>query len=199
MSIASDVKNDKTHSFCKLNFQKNVEIDLKDSIDTSIAIIENILSITSSLNSKNENSVFDINQKQFSETDSESSDNDSENDEIISKMEIDEFIERIVNYLNIDNTLLVLSMMMLDKILANNFILTERNVHKVIFICFMETQKFFEDENYKNSDYAKVCGISVNELLLMEVSFMELINYNMFVKEEEYIEYNKSFECLWKY
>lgn len=199
MSIASDVKNDKTHSFCKLNFQKNVEIDLKDSIDTSIAIIKNILSITSSLNSKNENSVFDINQKQFSETDSESSDNDSENDEIISKMEIDEFIERIVNYLNIDNTLLVLSMMMLDKILANNFILTERNAHKVIFICFMETQKFFEDENYKNSDYAKVCGISVNELLLMEVSFMELINYNMFVKEEEYIEYNKSFECLWKY
>ena len=199
MSIASDVKNDKTHSFCKLNFQKNVEIHLKDSIDTSIAIIKNILSITSSLNSKNQNSVFEINQKQFSETDSESSDIDSENDEIISKMEIDEFIERIVNYLNIDNTLLVLSMMMLDKILANNFILTERNVHKVIFICFMETQKFFEDENYKNSDYAKVCGISVNELLLMEVSFMELINYNMFVKEEEYIEYNKSFECLWKY
>ena len=199
MSIASDIKNDKTHSFCKLNFQKNVEIDLKDSIDTSIAIIKNILSITSSLNSKNQNSVFEINQKQFSETDSESSDNDSENDEIISKMEIDEFIERIINYLKIDKTLLVLSMMMLDKILANNFILTERNVHKVIFICFMETQKFFEDENYKNSDYAKVCGISVNELLLMEVSFMELINYNMFVKEEEYIEYNKTFEGLWKY
>jgi hypothetical protein len=199
MSIASDVKNDKTHSFCKLNFQKNVEIDIKDSIDTSIAIIKNILSITSSLNSKNQNSVFEINQKQFSETDSESSDNDSENDEIISKMEIDEFIERIINYLKIDKTLLVLSMMMLDKILANNFILTERNVHKVIFICFMETQKFFEDENYKNSDYAKVCGISVNELLLMEVSFMELINYNMFVKEEEYIEYNKTFEGLWKY
>lgn len=199
MSIASDIKNDKTHSFCKLNFQKNVEIDIKDSIDTSIAIIKNILSITSSLNSKNQNSVFEINQKQFSETDSESSDNDSENDEIISKMEIDEFIERIINYLKIDKTLLVLSMMMLDKILANNFILTERNVHKVIFICFMETQKFFEDENYKNSDYAKVCGISVNELLLMEVSFMELINYNMFVKEEEYIEYNKTFEGLWKY
>lgn len=199
MSIASDIKNDKTHSFCKLNFQKNVEIDIKDSIDTSIAIIKNILSITSSINSKNQNSVFEINQKQFSETDSESSDNDSENDEIISKMEIDEFIERIINYLKIDKTLLVLSMMMLDKILANNFILTERNVHKVIFICFMETQKFFEDENYKNSDYAKVCGISVNELLLMEVSFMELINYNMFVKEEEYIEYNKTFEGLWKY
>jgi hypothetical protein len=199
MSIVSDIKNDKTHSFCKLNFQKNVEIDIKDSIDTSIAIIKNILSITSSLNSKNQNSVFEINQKQFSETDSESSDNDSENDEIISKMEIDEFIERIINYLKIDKTLLVLSMMMLDKILANNFILTERNVHKVIFICFMETQKFFEDENYKNSDYAKVCGISVNELLLMEVSFMELINYNMFVKEEEYIEYNKTFEGLWKY
>ena len=118
--------------------------------------------------------------------------------EIISKMEIDEFIERIVNYLHIDNTLLVLSMMILDKVLANKFILTENNVHKMIFICFMETQKFYEDENFKNKDYALVCGVSVDELLLMEVSFMELINFNLFIKDEDYQNYYKNFIQLCK-
>lgn len=198
MSIIYNERKDKYHTFLKLNFEKNAEIEIKNSINKSIRIIKNILNYTSSLKVKNQNSIFDINQKQFPETDSESSDNDSENEEIISKMEIEEFIERIVNYLKIDNSLLVLSMMILDKILSNNFILTEKNVHKIIFMCFMETQKFFEDENYNNSDYAKVCGVSINELLLMEVSFMELINFNMFIKEEDYIKYNKTFEQLWK-
>ena len=62
----------------------------------------------------------------------------------------------------------------------------------------METQKFYEDENFKNKDYALVCGVSVDELLLMEVSFMELINFNLFIKDEDYQNYYKNFIQLCK-
>ena len=191
MSIEHKIKIDLTNSFQKLAFTKDAQMEIRDSIDTCIGIIKNILKFTSKL--KPIKSIFDISQKQFPDTDSESSDNESENMEIISKMEIDEFIERIVNYLHIDNTLLVLSMMILDKILSNKFILTENNVHKMIFMCFMETQKFYEDESYKNKDYANVCGVNVDELLLMEVSFMEIINFNMFIKNEDFQNYYKIF------
>ena len=196
MSIEHEIKIDMTNPFSKLAFKKYAQMEIRDLIDTCIGIIKNILKFTSKLIPIK--SIFDINQKQFSDTDSDSSDNESENMEIISKMEIDEFIERIVNYLHIDNTLLVLSMMILDKVLANKFILTENNVHKMIFICFMETQKFYEDENFKNKDYALVCGVSVDELLLMEVSFMELINFNLFIKDEDYQNYYKNFIQLCK-
>jgi hypothetical protein len=196
MSIEHKKNIDSTNSFSKLSFKKHAQIEIRESIDTCIGIIKNILKFTSKFTPIK--SIFDINQKQYLDTDSESSDNESENMEIISKMEIDEFIERIVNYLHIDNTLLVLSMMILDKVLANKFILTENNVHKMIFICFMETQKFYEDENFKNKDYALVCGVNVDELLLMEVSFMELINFNLFIKDEDYQNYYKNFIQLCK-
>ena len=196
MSIEHKIKIDLTNSFQKLDFRKYAQIEIRESIDTCIGVIKNILKFTSKL--KPIKSIFDISQKQFPDTDSESSDNESENMEIISKMEIDEFIERIVNYLHIDNTLLVLSMMILDKILSNKFILTENNAHKMIFMCFMETQKFYEDESYKNKDYANVCGVNVDELLLMEVSFMEIINFNMFIKDEDFQNYYKNFIQLWR-
>ena len=196
MSIEHEIKIDMTNPFSKLAFKKYAQMEIRDSIDTFIGIIKNILKFTSKLIPIK--SIFDINQKQFPDTDSDSSDNESENMEIISKMEIDEFIERIVNYLHIDNTLLVLSMMNLDKVLSNKFILTENNVHKMIFMCFMETQKFYEDESYKNKDYANVCGVNVDELLLMEVSFMEIINFNMFIKDEDFQNYYKNFIQLWR-
>ena len=196
MSIEHEIKIDMTNPFSKLAFKKYAQMEIRDLIDTCIGIIKNILKFTSKLIPIK--SIFDINQKQFSDTDSDSSDNESENMEIISKMEIDEFIERIVNYLHIDNTLLVLSMMNLDKVLSNKFILTENNVHKMIFMCFMETQKFYEDESYKNKDYARVCGVSIDELLLMEVSFMEIINFNLYIKDEDYQNYYKNFIQLSK-
>ncbi len=196
MSIEHEIKIDMTNPFSKLAFKKYAQMEIRDLIDTCIGIIKNILKFTSKLIPIK--SIFDINQKQFPDTDSDSSDNESENMEIISKMEIDEFIERIVNYLHIDNTLLVLSMMNLDKVLSNKFILTENNVHKMIFMCFMETQKFYEDESYKNKDYARVCGVSIDELLLMEVSFMEIINFNLYIKDEDYQNYYKNFIQLSK-
>ena len=196
MSIEHEIKIDMTNPFSKLAFKKYAQMEIRDLIDTCIGIIKNILKFTSKLIPIK--SIFDINQKQFSDTDSDSSDNESENMEIISKMEIDEFIERIVNYLHIDNTLLVLSMMNLDKVLSNKFILTENNVHKMIFMCFMETQKFYEDESYKNKDYARVCGVSIDELLLMEVSFMEIINFSLYIKDEDYQNYYKNFIQLSK-
>ena len=196
MSIEHEIKIDMTNPFSKLAFKKYAQMEIRDLIDTCIGIIKNILKFTSKLIPIK--SIFDINQKQFPDTDSDSSDNESENMEIISKMEIDEFIERIVNYLHIDNTLLVLSMMNLDKVLSNKFILTENNVHKMIFMCFMETQKFYEDESYKNKDYARVCGVSIDELLLMEVSFMEIINFNLYIKDEDYQKYYKNFIQLSK-
>ena len=196
MSIEHEIKIDMTNPFSKLAFKKYAQMEIRDLIDTCIGIIKNILKFTSKLIPIK--SIFDINQKQFPDTDSDSSDNESENMEIISKMEIDEFIERIVNYLHIDNTLLVLSMMNLDKVLSNKFILTENNVHKMIFMCFMETQKFYEDESYKNKDYARVCGVSIDELLLMEVSFMEIINFSLYIKDEDYQNYYKNFIQLSK-
>ena len=62
----------------------------------------------------------------------------------------------------------------------------------------METQKYYSDENFKNIDYAKICGINVDELLELELEFMNYIDFNIFIKDEDYKNYKKKMKKLHK-
>ena len=109
-------------------------------------------------------------------------------------MKFETFIQKIVYILDFDDNLLILSLMVLDKFLTSKIILSQSNVHKVFFICLMETHKFFDDNTFTNKDYAKMCGVSVDELLNMEIYFLECINFNLFIKDDEFKKYKDNFE-----
>ncbi len=171
--------------FCKNNFQFNMQ----NSLVTMFKIINNILTYTS--NKSKTPTIFDLNLNQLSETDSESDESD---EDYIGKMKFETFIEKIVYILDFDDNLLILSLMVLDKFLTSKIILSESNVHKVFFTCLMETHKFFDDNTFTNKDYAKMCGVSVDELLKMEIYFLESINFNLFIKDDEFKKYKDNFE-----
>ena len=171
--------------FCKNNFQFNMQ----NSLVTMFKIINNILTYTS--NKSKTPTIFDLNLNQLSETDSESDESD---EDYIGKMKFETFIEKIVYILDFDDNLLILSLMVLDKFLSSKIILSELNVHKIFFICIMETHKFFDDNTFTNKDYAKMCGVSVDELLKMEIYFLESINFNLFIKDDEFKKYKDNFE-----
>ena len=112
-------------SISRVCFNKEHSMNLSDNISTCVLILSNILNYTSTIEERTPSS-FDINAKQSEETDS-----DSDNEvNVIEKNDIEEYIIHCVNYLEIDHHLLVVAMMTLDKILKNNFVLTEKNVHK---------------------------------------------------------------------
>ena len=48
----------------------------------------------------------------------------------------------------------------------------------------MTSIKFLEDKYYKNEYYAKVGGVSLKELNCLEVEFLYLIDFNLFINEE---------------
>ena len=88
-------------------------------------------------------------------------------------------------------------MMNLDKLLAKKFVLTETNVHKTFFICMMETQKYYEDINFKNKDYAKIGGITVEELLELELEFLNYLDFNLHIKEYDFLVYKRKLKNLY--
>ncbi len=45
--------------------------------------------------------------------------------------------------------------------------------------------KFYEDEVHKNNYYAQVAGISCEELLNLEKEFLEILNFKLFINEQE--------------
>lgn len=174
---------------------KHHSMNLSDTITTCVTIFTNILRYTNSI-SKRTPSIFDmpLPQRTSIETDSESDESDSDNQE----MEIEPFVIRCVNYLNLDHHLLVLSMMTLDKLLKSGFILTERNVQRFVFTIFVAVQKFFSDESFTNKAYAKVGFVDCNELLNLELTLMDMLEFNMFISDVQYEVYNKKFEKFWK-
>lgn len=60
----------------------------------------------------------------------------------------------------------------------------------------MEAQKIFDDDNYYNSDYAKVAGVTADELLLLEFHFLEILDFTVYFKQEKFEEYRKNFITL---
>ena len=114
-------------------------------------------------------------------------------------MNIEDFIILCYKRLDFDEHLLILSMMIFEKILAKDFVLTEKNIHKVFFLCMMEVQKFYNDANFTNKNFAKLCGMSTEELLELELKFLDFIDYNMNILDDDYFKYKKKLKNYFDY
>ena len=171
-----------------------------DSLQICFMILQRILDYTKDLKEKTP-SIFDHyhysqdNKSSLSTSYSDSSSNSDFSCEL-DKYDIEDYIIQAYKKLGFTSNLLILSMMNLDKLLGSHFILTEENVHKVFFICMMETQKYYDDEYFKNKDYSKVSGISTKELLELELEFMKYIDFNIFIKDEDYFKYKSQLQEL---
>ena len=187
--LISETPLDLSKELNQVLFKKNIQINIGNSIYTTVKILKNILSYTSTL--KKKSSIFDLTLNQLSDTDSESEESE---EDLINKINLDNYIEKIVKHLDFDEHLLILSLMNLDKFLASNFVLSELNIQKVFFVCSMVTQKFYDDEIFTTKDYAKLCKVSVDELLEMEIYFLKSINFNLFIKDDDFNKYKRNFE-----
>lgn len=109
------------------------------------------------------------------------------------KISMEEYLNHITISFSLEKETLILSMMLLDRFMSMNpqFHFTERTMHKTIFLCIMETIKFTDDNGFTNLAFAKVGQYTPEELLSMEIVFMDKIQYDMFIKEEDYVQYNE--------
>lgn len=60
-----------------------------------------------------------------------------------------------------------------------------------MFLSIIIAVKFFEDKYYKNEYYAKVGGISLKELNFLEIEFLKLIDFNLFISSEVFDYYKQ--------
>ena len=184
--------------------ENDTAMDANNFLETIFMILNSILDYTKDLEEKTP-SIFDhyhhsqdSDKSSLSTSYSDSSSGGSDFYCELDKYDIEDFIVLCYKKMGFSLNLLVLSMMYLDKLLANNFILTYTNVHKVFFICMMETQKYYDDINFKNKDYAKLCGITIDELLELELEFMNYMNFNLNIKDEDFLNYKKKLKKLYQ-
>ena len=110
----------------------------------------------------------------------------------IPNITIKDYLIRIQNYSNMEKSTLILSMILIDHMCKkSNIVLTIYNIHRILFSSVLISIKYNEDSYYDNTFYAQIAGIKPNELKLLEYKFLELNDFNVFVKDIEYEQYEK--------
>ena len=109
----------------------------------------------------------------------------------IPSISIKDYLIRLYKYSKINNSTIILILIYIDKICnLNKFKLSYYNIHKLILASMLISIKYNEDEYYSLNFYAKMGGVSINELSNLEYQFLVLINFDLFVDEALFIRYN---------
>ena len=171
-------------------------------IETILMIINKILDYTSTLEQKMP-SIFDENKEIQNECESDKlNTSSSSNDENLTfndkNYTLHDYFYYWVEKLDFNENLLILTMMNIDKFLSKNFILTPNNIKNILFSCMVLTQKSNEDETIYDKDYAKIFKIKTDELINMELEFLKIIDYRLFVSGEEFDNYKSRMVKIWK-
>eukprot|EP00182_Erythrolobus_australicus_P004573 CAMPEP_0185831792 /NCGR_PEP_ID=MMETSP1353-20130828/1709_1 /TAXON_ID=1077150 /ORGANISM="Erythrolobus australicus, Strain CCMP3124" /LENGTH=255 /DNA_ID=CAMNT_0028529901 /DNA_START=667 /DNA_END=1434 /DNA_ORIENTATION=- len=101
---------------------------------------------------------------------------------------VKDYFNRIAKYAFCSPTCLLLALIYLERGFAYQRALQLRpsNVHRLLITAVMLAAKFFDDEYYNNSYYARVGGIPLDEINLLETEFLMAISFELFVSEEEF-------------
>ena len=174
------------------------DMSKNDIIETILFIIEQILNYTSKLNQSTP-SIFDkkekdeINDKSELTTDSTDPNSEEiENNAKYDKLSLAQYLYYWIDKLNLNENLLFLMTMNLDKILeSQKIILSEKNVENVLYTCMIITQKFYEDDSFSDKDYSKLKKVDIDELINMQIELLNLIDYSLLIDEADLSRYKE--------
>ena len=181
------------------------EMSKKDIIETILFILKQILDYTAKLK-ETIPSVFDKKEKEdknaLSDLSTCQSDSlsDKENDNCIEeKYTFGELINYWIEKLNFNEDMLYLMMMNLDKLLnSKKIILNDKNVENILFTCMVITQKYYEDVIFSDKDYSKLKNIEYDDLINMQIDFLETINYSLLINKDDLEQYKIKMKRVWK-
>ena len=165
--------------------EKEQESVIGKATNKNWKILKNVIFVCESLinaNKKEENYNEKLNRQKHSKF----------NGKNIPKISINDYIERIFDYCEIEQYNTISALIYIDRLNINsNIILSEYNIHRLIFICILASIKFNSDTVYDNKYYAQVAGLSTDELFELETEFYKNIHFDLYITEDEYENYLK--------
>ena len=104
-----------------------------------------------------------------------------------------DYLRRILKYLKIEYSTLIIAMIYIDRICKEKVFLNEFNIHRITLISIYMAYTYNEDCIYDNKYLALVSGLSKSDMVLLEEDFLDLIEFKLFVSEQIFEEYKKYF------
>lgn len=113
----------------------------------------------------------------------------------IPTISIKDYLYRIQSLSEVEDNTLILALIYIDKIYEKtSIILTEFNIHRILFTSILIAIKYNEDIFYENNFYAKIAGVTDKELRKMEIKFLKLIKFELYANKSLFEKY-KNYIC----
>ena len=117
----------------------------------------------------------------------------------VPQISIYDYLQRISNYAKPEENVFISMLIYIDRFCElSNTVLTEYNIHRILFVALVTAVKFHEDEIYGCNYYAEIGGITLKELLNLEYEFLSSLNFSLFIKDEEFLNYDEHLRCKLK-
>jgi hypothetical protein len=112
----------------------------------------------------------------------------------IPSVSIHDYLNRIAKYFWCSPECFVMSLIYIDRIMKRrpDFVVCKLNIHRLVITAMMLAVKFYDDIYYSNAYYAKVGGVKSNEMNILEIQFLKLIEWHLFISNEEFELYKRN-------
>ena len=113
---------------------------------------------------------------------------------------IEEYIvARISRYCFCSSEAYIMSFVYVDRVVTTHhekLAIDALTVHRLFVTALVVAAKFYDDVYYSNLYYARVAGIPLKEMNLLERQFLALLNWNLTVSPAEYEKYRSMIESV---
>ena len=115
----------------------------------------------------------------------------------IPKISITDYVRRFIKNTKPEPSTLILGVIYFDRICCNgNFILSFLNVYKLLLISLILAIKFNEEYFETNEFYGRVGGLNNKSINKLEIKVLQILNYNLYVKQDIYENYLSQFSAF---
>jgi hypothetical protein len=102
---------------------------------------------------------------------------------------LEDYIIRIKKYIQIDDSILICSIIYIDRLILKGLFISQYNIYRLFLACIFDAYKLFEDKRYNINYFSQIGGVSSEELCYLEYEFVCLIDFNLFINESDYLKY----------
>jgi len=185
--IENDVDSPLSEENNNLNFIEDIENSYKTYINQLIDIIADILDNLTKKNDEEEKEKTEDENGELILLNTTMIEMEIFNTNKKPSVPVKKFLERVVKYCQPEPSTFITSLIYLDNILLKTKTkLTCINSYKLFYACFVLSMKFNEDRHNSNKFYAKVCGVNINDFLLMEYRALKYLDFSLFIQSETY-------------
>jgi hypothetical protein len=115
---------------------------------------------------------------------------------VVPKISISAYLARIHAHIPLSESSFIVALVYINRLAQRNSGVNVATLTwvKLVLTAILLASKYLDDEedvHYNNAFYAKVGGLSVKELDNLELRFMQLLDWRLFVDEAEYMHYHK--------